>query len=125
MSDDNSKTVADRIKELRIEQGLTQMDLAKKIGKKDKSSICKIEGKKNDITLKDVSRVAMALGTTPEHLMGWDKPQKPNEKTGELLVEIRKSPRLLRLVEDFMKLNQAQQESVLALIHSMIPDKRL
>ena len=121
MSDESNKTVADRIKELRIEQGLTQMDLAKKIGKKDKSSICKIEGKKNDITLKDVSRVAIALGTTPEYLMGWDKPQKPNEKTGELLVEIRKSPRLLRLVEDFMKLSQAQQESVLALIHSMIP----
>ena len=66
--------------------------------------------------------MAKALGVSPGYLMGWDK---PNEKTGELLVEIRKSPRLLRLVEDFMKLNQAQQESVLALIHSMIPDKRL
>lgn len=118
-------TVADRIKALRTELEVSQAELARRIGNKDKSTISKIESYGDNISLKDISRIATALGTTSAYLMGWEEPQRPDEKTGELLVEIRKSPRLLRLVEDFMKLNQAQQESVLALIHSMIPDKRL
>lgn len=114
-------TIGQRIKEKRIELGLSQDELAKKCGYKSRSSINKIELAR-DLPLRKIEIMAKALGVSPGYLMGWDK---PNEKTGELLVEIRKSPRLLRLVEDFMKLNQAQQESVLALIHSMIPDKRL
>ena len=65
-------TVADRIKEKREELSLTQLDLAKRCGYTDKSSITKIEKSGNDITLKKIKRVAEALGVTASYLMGWE-----------------------------------------------------
>ena len=124
--DTNKKTVADRIRELRVSQGLTQMDLAKRIGKKDKSSICKIEGKKNDITLKDVARVAEALGTTPAYLMGWEEEEQErifNEEMAGFLVEIRKDPNLRELVRLLSRLSRYQQANLLSFVRSMQPDE--
>lgn len=112
------------LKERRLELGMTLAEVAYQVGISE-STLSRYEtsGIQN-MGIDKLKKLADVLQTTPTYLMGWEV-AKPNEKTGELLVEIRKSPRLLRLVEDFMKLNQAQQESVLALIHSMIPDKRL
>ena len=112
-------TVAERIRNLRMELGISQAELATKIGNKDKSTISKIESKGNDISLKDISRIADALYTTPSYLMGWDEPTKPTEEMGELLASIRKEPRMLKLAKDFMRLNKTQQETVLMLVHEL------
>ena len=64
-------TVADRIRLKREELNLSQDELAKKIGCKDKSTISKIEKSGNDITMKNIQRIADALGTTSQYLMGW------------------------------------------------------
>lgn len=47
-------TVADRIKDLRVKQGLSQDDLAKKMGFKNRSSVTQVEKSGNDITLRKV-----------------------------------------------------------------------
>ena len=65
-------TVADRIKNKRIELNMTQKELSDKIGTKDRSSISKIESKGNDISMKDIVRIAEALGVTPQYLLGWE-----------------------------------------------------
>lgn len=65
-------TVADRIKSRRLELNMTQSELASKIGAKDKSSISKIESKGNDISLRDIRRIADALMISPSYLMGWE-----------------------------------------------------
>lgn len=64
-------TVADRIKLLRERLGLTQEQLAERLGYTGKSSISKIETSGNDITLKKISRLAPVLHTTEAYLMGW------------------------------------------------------
>lgn len=64
-------TVADRIRLKREELNLSQEELAKKIGNKDKSTISKIEKSGNDITMKNIQRIADALGVTSQYLMGW------------------------------------------------------
>lgn len=64
-------TVAERIKIRREELGMTQSDLAEALGLSDKSSISKIEKSGNDITLKNIERIAAALDVTPSYLMGW------------------------------------------------------
>lgn len=61
-----------RIKEKRLEQGLTQADLAKSLGYRDRTTIAKIESGKNDISLSKVVEFAEALHTTPAYLMGWE-----------------------------------------------------
>ena len=64
-------TVGERIKNRRLELGLTQDELAKKVGYKSRSSINKIELSR-DLPLGKVQLVAVALETTPGYLMGWE-----------------------------------------------------
>ena len=64
--------IGKRIKEKRIELGITQEDLASKLGYKRKTTIAKIENGTNDITQSRVVDFANALNTTPAYLMGWE-----------------------------------------------------
>lgn len=65
-------TVADRIRERRKELGYSQDEFAKRMGYKDKTSISKIENSGNDISMKKIAKIALALEVTPEYLMGWE-----------------------------------------------------
>ena len=65
-------TVADRIKNKRLELNMTQKELSDKIGTKDRSSVSKIETKGDDISMKDIVRIAGALNVTPQYLLGWE-----------------------------------------------------
>lgn len=73
-------TIADRIKNRREELGLTQTDLAHKIGLKGKSSIAEIESRENRITLKTISKIAEALDCTETYLMGYIDTPMPIKK---------------------------------------------
>lgn len=63
--------IGKRIKEKRIELGITQEELAAKLGYKSKTTIAKIEKGTNDITQSRVVDFANVLNTTPAYLMGW------------------------------------------------------
>ena len=63
----------ERIKSRREELGLSQEELAHRIGYKDRSSIAKIESGVNDITQSKIKAIADALDTTPSYLMGWEE----------------------------------------------------
>ena len=65
-------TIGDRIKSYRELRGMTQQDLAERIGLRDKTSISKIE-KSDEITLKNALRLSKALGCTVFDLMGWSE----------------------------------------------------
>lgn len=59
------------IKRRRTELGMTQDELAKKMGYSEKSMISKIENGKIDLPQSKIVEFANALGTTPSILMGW------------------------------------------------------
>lgn len=61
-----------RIKQRREELGMSQDELAKKLGYKSRSTIAKIEKGENDITQSKITAFAKALNTTPRDLMGWN-----------------------------------------------------
>lgn len=66
-----------RIQQRRKALGLTQEELAFKMGYKSKSTINKIEKGFNDVSQSNVVRFAEALQTTEAYLMGWiDNPDK-------------------------------------------------
>lgn len=74
----NVPDIGKRIKEKRIELGITQEELAAKLGYKSKTTIAKIEKGTNDITQSRVVDFANVLNTTPAYLMGWtDSDFKP------------------------------------------------
>ena len=58
-------TTGDKIKQLRIEKGLTQQELAEKVGYTDRSSIAKIEAGKVDLSESKIKAFFKALGVTP------------------------------------------------------------
>ena len=63
--------IGDRVKILRKEKGMTQEELAQKLGYKSKSSVAHIENGR-DIPRPMVIQMADALDTTPAYLMGWE-----------------------------------------------------
>ena len=70
------KTLGQRIRNRRLELDLTQDELARKMGYKNKSTIGKIEADVNDITSSKVVEFAHALDTTVAYLMGWEEEEQ-------------------------------------------------
>ncbi|OUP50124.1 helix-turn-helix domain-containing protein [Lachnoclostridium sp. An181] len=71
-----------RIKLKREELGITQEELAGRLGYKSKTTIAKIENGTNDIVQSKVAEFAKALHTTPAYLMGWaDVVSLPKQQT--------------------------------------------
>ena len=73
-------TLYDRIRTRREELGMSQDELAKKLGYKSRSTIAKIESGENDITQSKIVAFAKALGVKPGFLMGWDEVPAPTIK---------------------------------------------
>ena len=72
--------IGKRIKAKREALGMTQEELASKLGYKNKSTIAKIETGANDIVQSKVIEFADILETTVAHLMGWDDESTQKKK---------------------------------------------
>lgn len=82
-------TTADRIRNRRIELKLTQLEVAQRIGLTSKAAMCKIEKQGDDVTLKNVEKIAKALNCTPAYLMGWtDEPEENTISREEEFAEL-------------------------------------
>lgn len=64
--------VGRNIRQRRLELGLTQDELAKKLGLRNRVSISTVENGKEDLTTVRVRQFAKALNCSPADLMGWD-----------------------------------------------------
>lgn len=85
-----------RIKSRREELGMTQGELAEKLGYSDRSSIAKIESGVNDIVQSKIAAFAEALNTTPSYLMGWtndpyDYESDPDSRASEIPIDMFKN----------------------------------
>lgn len=65
-------TIYDRIRTLREKKGMSQQELAERVGFKTASAVNKIELGLRDINQTKIIAFAKALNTTPSFLMGWD-----------------------------------------------------
>lgn len=76
--------IGERIKYRRIELGMSQEELACKLGYKSRSSINKIEHDASGLPQTKIKAIAAALDTTPGYIMGWEeeKKEKPIEDDG-------------------------------------------
>jgi len=66
-------TIGERIRKRREHLGMTQDELAKKLGYKSRSSINKIELNERNLTQSKIVAIANALETTPSYVMGWEE----------------------------------------------------
>ena len=64
--------IEERIRTRREELNISQTELAKKLGYTSRSSICKIESGDRKLTASKIKKIADALETSPEWIMGWN-----------------------------------------------------
>lgn len=115
--------IGEKIRRKREELGMTQEELAKKLGYKNKSTIAKIETGINDITQSKVCDFANVLNTTIAYLMGWEDEngfaalsEKENEQTESSKATYKDLPlteKEKQLVEFFRQLNIKGKERML------------
>ena len=106
-------TIYERIRQLRIENNMSQDDLARAMGYKDRSMITKIESGKVDISQKKIIAFANVLGTTPGYLMGWTDETPPPEPDRPKTDDIR------LLIRGLNKLTPAQIEQATSVFRAM------
>ena len=83
-------SVGNRIRTRREALGLSQDELAKRLGYKSRSSINKIELDQRNLTQSKIKSIADLLDTTPAYIMGWvdaANPEKPAAESGSGLLE--------------------------------------
>ena len=116
----NRKNLAsERIKEEREKMGLSQEELAKRIGYTNKSSIAKVEAGQVDLPQSKIMAFANALHVTPSYLTGWeDKQKEASPVIGEDL-----SPSDKKLMEILPKLNEDQKKIGVALLEALLKNK--
>lgn len=95
--------VGERIRNRRIELGMSQTDLAIKMGYKTKSSICEVEKGGDNLTQNRIAKFAEALNVSPSYLMGWD---------GTTNHEMRLDSDEKIIVETFRKSDHQQKEMI-------------
>lgn len=82
------KGFGERVKARREEIGMSQLDLALKIGYKTKQAICKIETGDRGIKVEKVNQLADALGVSIDFLIG----SSEQDLIDELVDEVRGMP---------------------------------
>lgn len=74
-------TMGDRIKTRRLELGLTQQELAEKLGIKSRSYISLLEKGDRNLPTSMIRKLVSALDTTPSYLLGWNEEEiKANQE---------------------------------------------
>lgn len=108
-------TVADRIKQKRIELGYTQLEIAKKIGLETKAAICKIEKQGDDVSLRNVEKLARALNCSPTYLLGWDSEDLPQN------IDLYEHS----LLRDYNCLTDINKENVIKYVEFLVHQQRI
>ena len=95
----------ERIRRLRIEKRITQIELAEKLNT-TKQTISKYEkGIVTNIPSDRIEALARILETTPEYILGWDmeKTEKNNDIIAEVVVKMRTDEDFFNAVAALLK----------------------
>ena len=101
-----------RIKQRRIELGLTQEELGQRMGIK-KAAVCRLESEDGSFTIERIIRIAKALETTPGYLTGWTDASSDLTSEGDL------DDRKAQLINYFSELNEVGKDKLLTYARDM------
>ena len=109
-------SIGQRIKSRREELGMSQEDLAHRIGYKSKSSINKIELDIQQLRQSKIKQIADALETTTDYIMGWsekknDEPKEKHDVTD--LIKNQYGSDVYELVQLYLKLNEVGKKKIM------------
>ena len=112
-------SVGERIRARRIELGMTQADLAKRIGT-TYQAISKYENDSIDtIPTKKLSLIAYELGVSPMYLLGMTEDKESISDMGDLIDILKDNPNLRVLLSASSKLSPNDLQAVIMVVNSM------
>ena len=82
----NNKDLGQKIKKIRKEKGMTQLELTEKVGYSNRSMITKIEKGEIDLSESKIVSIAKALGVSPGYLVGWSDNQTQDTNTTQDII---------------------------------------
>ena len=113
--------IGENIRRLREKCGLSQEELATRMGYKSKSTINKIELGINDVAQSKVEKFAEVLGTSPSVLMGWvdEQTSKKNDALASIVLQLRKDEQLLLMVEKLSNLPPEKRQVLIPVLDAI------
>jgi len=114
-----SEYIAKRIRELRLEKGYTQAQLAEMLGYTAKSSIAKIEAGKVDLPQSKIKALAEALGTTPSDILGPTERDDVNVR----IQMMHENPRLGVLFDKSSKMSSKDLDAVMNIVDAILRER--
>lgn len=111
------KTIGERIKKRREDLGVSQEELAKKLGYKSRSSINKIESDARNLTQSKIKAIADALETTPSYIMGWEDMEKKADVIADLVLLMEVDDDFRITVQNLAELKEENQQAYTASVN--------
>ena len=108
---------ANAVKNRREDLKLSQAELARMVGYKTKNTIERIESGGYNVTQSEISKLARALKTTPNALMGWTPKVKEEEEP--------LSSEEYILVDNYRKLNSANRRIVSNVVENSLNAQKI
>ena len=115
--------IGKRIALRRKELGLSQQELAERMGLKSKSTVCKVENGDDNLTLPIIMRYANALETTPEELAGLNKAKTIVDIYKNFPDSIQNDPNqaesIMRILNTYLQLSPDLRSSLLKTLEDL------
>lgn len=114
------ESIGYRIRKRREELGMSQEELALRLGYKSRSSIAKIEKDGRELPQKKIASIASVLQTTPAYIMGWQEMQKKNDTITNAVLRMRTDSNFMSIVEKLDALDEKQLASIGSLLDTFM-----
>ena len=115
--------IGENIRKRREALGMSQDELAEKMGYKSRSTIAKIEKGVNDVTQNNIVKFANVLRTTPAYLMGWEEMQKKNDTLTGIAARMRTDEEFAEILKGLNQLDSVQLASVKQVVAAFLSKK--
>ena len=114
------------IKKRREELGMSQEELARKVGYKSRSSINKIEIDGRGLPQSKIVAIAKALQTTPAKLMGWDdnmsNTENKKDENGSIKPDIKDDLDLRKIERAMTKMPTQDKKKMMKILELSFED---
>ena len=114
--------IGKNIRKLREKRGMSQEELAIKVGYASKATIAKIESGVNDPPRSKVELIADALYTTPAVLMGWvdEEVREQDEVLANIVLKLREDEELRAWVAKLTDLSAEKRQALTPVIDAFL-----
>lgn len=113
--------IGERIKQRRMELGLSQRELARRMGYSDNSTLARIEQGKVDVYQNKIVQFSEVLGVSIAYLMGWQEEddEQKNDTITDVILKMRTDQEFMSVVETLYKLDKEKLHSINQMLNTL------